>query len=117
MPIRVLLAEDHVIVREGLKALLEREGFEIVAEVSNGPDAVRLARERRPAVAVLDIAMPLLNGLDAARQIRQISPATRVILLTVHTEDRLVLEAFQAGVRGYVVKTEAAADLVRAIRA
>ncbi len=116
MPIRVLLAEDHVIVRQGLKALLEHEGFEIVAEVSNGPDAVRLARDRRPTVAVLDVAMPLLNGLDAAREIRQTCPETRVILLTVYTEDRLVLEALRAGIQGYVVKTEAASDLVRAIR-
>ena len=115
MPIRVLLAEDHVIVRQGLKALLEREGFEIVAEVSNGQDAVRLARDRRPAVAVLDVAMPLLNGLDAAREIRRTSPETRVILLTVYTEDRFVLEALRAGIQGYIVKTEAAADLVRAI--
>src|SRR5712691_10233354 len=115
MPIRVLLAEDHVIVRQGLKALLEHEGFEIVAEASNGQDAVRLARDRRPAVAVLDVAMPLLNGLDAAREIRRTSPETRVILLTVYTEDRFVLEALRAGIQGYIVKTEAAADLVRAI--
>ncbi len=115
MPTRVLLAEDHVIVRQGVKAILERSGFEIVGEVSNGQDAVRLAREMRPDVAVLDFAMPLLNGLEAAREILRALPRTGMILLTVHTEDRFVLEAFRAGVRGYVVKTEAAADLVRAI--
>ena len=116
MPPRILLADDHVIVRQGFRALLEREGLEVVAEAADGHEAVRLAGDLRPDVAVLDFAMPLLNGLDAAREIRRRSPGTRLILLTVHTEDHYVLEALQAGVHGYVVKTQAAADLVQAIR-
>jgi two-component system response regulator NreC len=116
VPTRILLADDHVIVRQGFRALLEREGLEVVAEAADGHEAVRLAGDLQPDVAVLDFAMPLLNGLDAAREIRRRSPGTRLILLTVHTEDHYVLEALQAGVHGYVVKTQAAADLVRAIR-
>ena len=116
MPPRILLADDHVIVRQGFRALLEREGLEVVAEAANGHEAVRLAGELLPDVAVLDFAMPLLNGLDAAKEIRRRSPRTRTILLTVHSEDHYVLEALQAGVHGYVVKTQAAADLVQAIR-
>ena len=116
MPPRILLADDHVIVRQGFRVLLEREGLEVVAEAANGHEAVRLAGELLPDVAVLDFAMPLLNGLDAAKEIRRCSPRTRTILLTVHSEDHYVLEALQAGVHGYVVKTQAAADLVQAIR-
>jgi two-component system response regulator NreC len=116
MPPRILLADDHVIVRQGFRALLEREGLEVVAEAADGHEAVRLASELLPDIAVLDFAMPLLNGLDAAREIRRRSPGTRTILLTVHTEDHYVLEALHVGVHGYVVKTQAAADLVQAIR-
>jgi len=116
MPPRILLADDHVIVRQGFRALLEREGLEVVAEAANGHEAVGLACELLPDVAVLDFAMPLLNGLDAAKEIRRRSPRTHTILLTVHSEDRYVLEAVRAGIHGYVVKTQAAADLVQAIR-
>ena len=115
MPTRILLADDHQIVRQGLKALLEREGFAVVAEVADGQEAIRSARERCPDVAVLDFGMPLLNGLGAAREILQACPRAKAILLTMHTEDHYVLEALQAGVKGYVVKTQAAADLIRAI--
>ncbi len=113
---RVLLADDHLIVRQGLKVLLQREGFEIVGEAADGQQAVRLARDRRPDVAILDFTMPVLNGLDAAREILRSCPRTRVILLTMHTEDRYVHEALRVGVSGYVVKSQASADLVRAIR-
>jgi two-component system response regulator NreC len=116
VPPRILLADDHEIFRQGLKSLLEREGFEIFGDAADGQEAVRLARELRPDAAILDFAMPTLNGLDAAREIRRISPETRIVLLTMHTEDRYVLEALRGGVRGYVVKTQAAADLVQAIR-
>ncbi len=116
MRISTLLADDHVIVRDGLKNLLLREGFDVVAEASDGQEAVRLAKEFRPAIAVLDIFMPLLNGLDAARQINTISPQTKTILLTMYNEDQYVLEALKAGVRGYVLKTQASQDLVKAIR-
>jgi len=113
---RILLADDHVIVRQGLKALLEREGFAVVAEAEDGQAAVRQARERCPDVAVLDFSMPLLNGLDAAVEIIRACPRAKAILLTMHTDDHYVLSALQAGVKGYVVKTQASADLVTAIR-
>lgn len=116
MRISTLLADDHVIVRDGLKNLLLREGFDVIAEASDGQEAVRLAKEFRPAIAVLDIFMPLLNGLDAARQINKISPQTKTILLTMYNEDQYVLEALKAGVCGYVLKTQASQDLVQAIR-
>jgi len=112
---RILLADDHAIVRQGLRALLEREGFAVVAEAEDGQAAVRQARERCPDVAVLDFSMPLLNGLDAAVEIIRACPRARAILLTMHTDDHYVLSALQAGVKGYVVKTQAASDLVRAI--
>jgi DNA-binding NarL/FixJ family response regulator len=115
MALSVLLADDHVIVRHGLKAILEREGMRVVAEAADGREALRLAQEYRPDVAVLDLSMPNLNGLDAAREILASCPHTRPILLTVHSEDPYVLHALQAGIKGYVLKSQAAADLVRAI--
>ena len=115
--IRVLLADDHILVREGLRALLAREAdIQVVAEAGDGRETLRLARESRPDVATLDLSMPLLNGLEAGRQIAAWERGPRVILLTVHAEDRYVLEALRAGVCGYVLKKQAAADLVRAIR-
>ena len=116
MPIQVLLADDHQIVRQGLKSMLEHEGFRIVAEASDGREAVRLASSTHPDVAVLDLAMPGLNGIDAGREIQRSAPGLKVVLLTVHREDPYVLEALRGGVSGYVLKTQAADDLVRAIR-
>lgn len=116
MSISILLADDHQVVRQGLKVLLEREGFEIIGEASDGHEAVNLASRVRPDVAVVDFMMPRLNGLDAAVQIQRLSPNTKTILLTMYTEDQYVLEAFRNGLRGYVIKTQAAADLVQAIR-
>lgn len=113
---KILLADDHVVFRESLKALLEREGFEVVGEASDGREAVRLARRLDPDLAILDLGMPVLNGIGVAQQIRKRSPQTRTILLTMFEEDAYVLGALQAGVRGYVLKAQAAADLVRAIR-
>ncbi len=116
MATRVMLADDHLIVRQGVKALLEREHLEVVGEASDGMAAVQLTRERHPEAAVLDFAMPILNGVDAAREISRVAPATRTLLLTMHTDDQYVLEGLRAGVRGIVQKTQAAADLVRAIQ-
>lgn len=116
MRIRILLADDHLMFRQGLKTLVERESLDVVAEASDGHESIRLAKEHHPDVAVLDLSMPLLNGLDAAREITQASPKTRTILLTMHTEDQYVTEALRAGIRGYVLKTQATSDLVQAIR-
>ena len=116
MPLRVLLADDHQIVRQGFKVLLEQERLEVVGEAANGEEAVRLAEALKPEVAVLDLTMPVLNGLDATRGVLRVSPDTRVILLTMHAEEHQVVAALKAGVRGYIVKTQAAEDLVQAIR-
>jgi DNA-binding NarL/FixJ family response regulator len=112
----VMLADDHPMFRQGLKALLEREGFDVVGEAANGHDAVRMARQLNPGIAVLDIGMPLLNGIDAARDIHKQASDTEVVLLTMYEEEAYVLEALRAGIRGYVLKAQAAADLVGAIR-
>jgi len=116
MPLRVLLADDHDMVRQGFRALLEREGVEVVGEAENGREAVRLAEALEPDVAVLDLSMPGLNGLDAARTILHSRPKLGVVLLTMHTEEAHIVAALRAGVRGYVVKTQAANALTHAIR-
>lgn len=115
MPIRVLLADDHVVLREGLKGLLERGGMKVLAEASDGREAVRLAAQLHPDIAVLDIAMPSLNGLDAARELLQASPATRSIILTMHQEEQYVMDALRSGAKGYVLKSQASTDLLQAI--
>jgi two-component system, NarL family, response regulator NreC len=117
MPLKILLADDHAVVREGLRVLLEREGFTFSAEASDGREAIQLCEKHKPDVAVLDLAMPLLNGIDAAREIIKANSKIKVILLTMHTEDHLVLESLRAGVTGYVLKTRASSELVQAIRA
>ena len=115
MAIRLLLADDHRLVRESLRALLEREGYEVVAEAGDGREAVRLARELNPDLAVLDVAMPELNGLEAARQLQRAAPRTRTVLVTMHEEEQYVAEALAAGVKGYVLKSQVARDLLRAL--
>lgn len=116
MSLQVLLADDHQIVRQGLRSLLERAGFEVVGEAIDGREAVNLAAEKHPDVAILDLAMPALNGVDAAREMLRSSDSLKVILLTMHTEDPYVLEALRAGVSGYVLKTQAVDELAQAIR-
>src|SRR6266550_2662371 len=116
MSLRVVLADDHVVLRQGVRALLERHGFEVVAEASDGRTAVELTRQHEPNVAVLDIMMPLLNGIDAARQIVEACPGTQVVMLTALEQERLVTDAVQAGVRGFVLKTQAGEDLAQAIQ-
>jgi two-component system, NarL family, response regulator NreC len=114
--IHILLAEQQVLVRQGVRALLEREvGMEVVGEAGDGWEAVELAREQRPDVAVLDVDMPALNGIEAVNELEAVSPATRSILLTSRSEDCYVLRALQAGASGYVLKIQACEDLVRAI--
>src|SRR6266581_5455396 len=115
MALRVVLADDHVVLRQGVRALLERHGFAVVAEASDGRAAVEVARELEPDVAVLDIMMPLLNGIDAAGQIVAACPNTQVVMLTALEQERLVTDAVRAGVRGFVLKTQAGEDLALAI--
>lgn len=115
MPIRVILADDHILVRQCLRSLLEREGLQVVAEASDGQEAVERVQSLQPDVAVIDISMPIRNGLDAAREIGRCSPKTRTILLTQHDEDEYISEALDAGMKGYVLKSQAASDLVQAI--
>ena len=117
MAVRVLIADDHQMFRQGLRVLLEEEGFQFVAEASNGREAVQLCQQHHPEVAILDVAMPLLNGIFAAREIIKSNPRTKVVLLTQHTEDQIVLESLRAGVTGYVLKTRATSELVHALRA
>ncbi len=105
MPIRVALADDHVLVRQGLKSLLEREEVKVVAEAADGQEAVTQAVSLHPDIAIMDISMPMLNGIDAARELGRACPKTKVILLTQHEEDQYILEALEAGVKGYVLKS------------
>jgi two-component system response regulator NreC len=116
MHCRVLLADDHQIFRQGLKGLLEKSGHRVVGEASDGHEAIKLARSLTPDIAVLDLSMPLLNGLDAAHEIRRAAPDIKVILLTMHTDKSYVLQALKAGAKGYVLKTQASEDLLRAIQ-
>jgi two-component system response regulator NreC len=116
MPVRVVLADDHILVRQGLKALLEREGFQVAGEASDGQEAVQQVVQHQPDIAIFDISMPILNGVEAARNLARLAPKTKVILLTQHNEDQYISGAIDAGVRGYVLKSQAANDLVRAIQ-
>jgi DNA-binding NarL/FixJ family response regulator len=113
---RVLLADDHQIVREGLRGLLEKAGHEVVGEAADGHEARKLARALNPDIAVLDLSMPLLNGMDAAREIRSLSPGIKTIMLSMYPDKRYVLQALKVGAKGYVLKSQAAEDLLRAIR-
>lgn len=114
---RVFLADDHVVLREGLKAILQQEGFEVVGEASDGHGAVRMCEALQPEVAILDIAMPLLNGIDAAREILKLCPNTKIIVLTMYPEECYVLASLRAGITGYVLKSNAASSLIQAIEA
>jgi DNA-binding NarL/FixJ family response regulator len=116
MPIRIVLADDHILVRQGLKTFLEREGFQVVGEASDGQEAVKQVLALEPDIAVFDISMPILNGIDAARSLGRAAPKAKVILLTQHGEDQYISGALEAGVRGYVLKSQVGSDLVRAIQ-
>jgi DNA-binding NarL/FixJ family response regulator len=117
-PLRILIADDHSVVRAGLRALLEsRHGWEVVAEASDGREAVDKATKLKPDVAVLDIGMPLLNGVEATRRIRTASPSTEILILTMHESDDLVHQVVQAGARGYILKDEADRVLLAAVDA
>jgi two-component system response regulator NreC len=116
MAIRIVLADDHVLVRQSLRSLLEREGFQVVGEASDGHEAIRQIASLSPEIAVMDVSMPILNGLNAAREIVRSSLKTKTILLTQHDESQYVSEALEAGVKGYVLKNQAASDLILAIQ-
>ena len=115
--ITVLLADDHMIVREGLRALLEAEGdIEVVGEAQTGRQAVQLAKGLRPDVVVMDIAMPLLNGLEATRRILKAVPATRVLILSAHSDDEYIRQVVMLGAAGYLIKQTSADLLSKAVR-
>jgi two-component system response regulator DevR len=114
--IRILIADDHSVVRAGLRTLLETHGhFRVIAEAATGEDAIRLAKEHHPDVAVLDIRMPGVSGIEACRQITELVPTCRVIMLTSYAEDELLLAAIQAGASGYVLKRIGDNELVQAV--
>ena len=115
MPLGVLLADSHPIVREGLKSILQGKGFAVLHECSDGQEAVKLAESAGPDIAILEVSMPRLNGIDAARRILQVSPRTTIALLTAGRQDDQVIEALHAGVKGYILKTEDRTALIHAI--
>jgi len=114
--IRILLADDHTVVRQGLRKVLEeRPDWEVVAEAGDGREAVRLAEQFKPDVAILDVAMPLLNGIEATRQITRRVPGTRVLVLSMHADEAYVAQILQAGATGYLLKDSADVDLLQAV--
>ena len=116
--IRILLADDHDLVRRGLRPLIESEwGWEICGEAKNGREAVAMAEELKPDIVVLDVGMPELNGVDAARQIKRALPGTEILILTGQESEGLVHQVLAAGARGYLLKTDAGAQIIPAIKA
>ncbi len=116
--IKILLADDHVVMRRGIRALLERRpDFQVVAEAADGREAVQMAEAYSPHVVVADIAMPNLNGIEAARQIAQKSPQIAIVILSMHSDESYVLRALKAGARGYLLKDAPESDLIAAILA
>jgi DNA-binding NarL/FixJ family response regulator len=114
--VRILLADDHTLVRHGLRKLLEeRPEWEVIAEAGDGREAVRLAEQHKPDVAILDVAMPLLNGIEATRQITRRVPGTRVLVLSMHADEAYVTQILQAGATGYLLKDSADVDLLKAV--
>ena len=114
--IRILLADDHTVVRQGLRKVLEeRPDWEVVAEAGDGREAVRLAEQHKPDVAILDVAMPLLNGIESTRQITRRLPNTRVLVLSMHADEAYVAQILQAGATGYLLKDSADVDLLQAV--
>jgi two-component system response regulator NreC len=112
----VLITDDHKVLRQGLRCLLQREGFDVVAEAEDGRNAVKLAKTLKPSAVVMDIAMPRLNGIEATKQICREAPNTKVIVMSMHRERQFVLGAFKAGAAGYLLKEAAFDELVLALR-
>ncbi len=116
-PVRVLLADDHGIVRKGLRSAIESEAeYQVIAEAANGREAVALVQQLKPDVVIMDIAMPQLNGIDATAQVLKYSPSTKVIILSMHSDESYVLRALAAQARGYILKDSAEVDLLPALR-
>lgn len=116
--LRILLADDHTLMRQGLRKILEeRRDWEVVAQASNGREAVELAVEHRPDITILDIGMPLLNGIEATRQIVRRSPQTRVLILSMYSNEAYVTQVLGAGAKGYLLKDSADTELIRAVSA
>jgi len=116
--LRILVVDDHEVVRRGLLALLGTQaGWEVVGEAANGPDAVKKVAQTMPDVVIMDITMPVMSGLDATRLIMETVPQTKVLIFTMHDSDQMMQTALEAGARGYVLKSNAASDLIAAIRA
>ncbi len=116
--VRILLADDHTLMRQGLRKILEAcPDWEVVAEASTGREAVREALSAEPDVAILDIGMPLLNGIEATRQILRRLPHARVLILSMHADEAYIIRALQAGARGYLLKDSADTDLIRGVTA
>ncbi len=114
--LRILIADDHDLMRRGVKALLQSHpGWEICGEAHTGREAVAKAQELRPDIAILDVSMPDLNGVDAAKRIHKESPDTEILILSVHYSDQLIRDILEAGVRGYIVKSDSDRDLIIAI--
>ncbi|HTX15730.1 MAG TPA: response regulator transcription factor [Candidatus Baltobacteraceae bacterium] len=114
--VRILIVDDHDLMRRGIKALLQSHaGWEVVGEAHTGREAVTKAEELKPDVVILDISMPDLNGIEAARRIRKSSPNTEVLILSVHYSDQLIRDILEAGVRGYIVKSDSDRDLIIAV--
>lgn len=115
--IRILLADDHIIIRSGLRLLLEQQpDFKVIAEAADGHEAVQLAGEHHPQVAILDIGMPQLNGIEATSEIVSQVPHCNVVILSMHADEGYVLRALKAGARGYILKNSAEADLIQAVK-
>jgi DNA-binding NarL/FixJ family response regulator len=116
--LRILIADDHEVARQGIRALLESHpGWEVCAEAKDGREAIDLADKNKPDLILLDIGMPVLNGLEAARQILATSPDAVILILTMHDSDQVVREVLKAGVRGFLLKSDAGRDLVAAVEA
>ena len=116
--LRLLVADDHTLVRNGLKKILEtRPEWEVVAEAGNGREAVRLAADLKPDVAILDVSMPQLNGIEATRQLVKRQPNIRVLILSMHAEEAYIVQALKAGAKGYLLKDSADVELLRAVAA
>ncbi len=118
MPLRILIADDHAVVRDGLRAVLERQpDMSVVAEAADGRECVRLAEDNSPDIVIMDIAMPTMNGMEATRRIVSSNPRTAVVILSMHQDESYVLGALNAGARAYVLKDSVRSDVIEAVRA